>query len=264
MTTMTSYPEGRFCWIELSTTDVTAAKKFYGPLLGWSWDEHPMGPGEVYSMGKIANGQICGAYTLNPEQKKQGVPPNWGVYVAVDSVDVTAKKAAELGGKILVPAFDVMDVGRMATIQDPTGATFNLWQAKKHAGAAVVNEPGAFDWFELSTSDPVKAAAYYAKLFGWTTSTMDMGPMKYTMCMLGETPVGGITSSDPKMKAPPAWVVYFNVTDVDAVVRNAREMGAQVLVPPTDVPNMVRFAILQDAQHAVFGVAKSLKPAGAS
>jgi predicted enzyme related to lactoylglutathione lyase/uncharacterized protein YndB with AHSA1/START domain len=259
MTKMTSYPQGRFCWIELSADDVSAAKKFYGPLLGWSWDEHPMGPGEVYTMAKIDNGQVCGLFTLKADQKKQGVPPNWGVYVSVDNADKMAKEAERLGGKIIVPPFDVMDVGRMAVIQDPTGAVFNLWQAKKHSGGGAINEPGAFDWFELMTTDPAKAAEYYAKLFGWTTNVMDMGTMKYTMCMLGETGVAGILPLDPKMKAPPSWVVYFNVSDVSATVRNARETGAQTLVPPTEIPNMVKFALLQDPQHAVFGVAQSLK-----
>ena len=91
------------------------------------------------------------AYTLRNEQK--GMPPNWAIYIAVENADVSAKRASELGGKICVAPFDVFDVGRMAVVQDPTGGTFCLWQARQKPNA-VSGVEGTLCWADLSTPDP--------------------------------------------------------------------------------------------------------------
>src|SRR5258708_8239940 len=101
----------------------------------------PAGPGMIYTMCKLGTREACALYEMGAEMK--GTPPRWASYVTVKDVDATAKKAAANGAKIIKEPFDVMDVGRQAIVQDPTGATFCLWQAKKHIGAAVVHEPGA-------------------------------------------------------------------------------------------------------------------------
>ena len=96
---------------------------------------------------------VGAAYTMRPEEKQGGAPPHWNSYVTVANVDESAKKAASLGGKIFAPPFDVMDAGRMAVVQDPTGAVFQIWQKKRSIGAEILNEPGALCWTELTTSD---------------------------------------------------------------------------------------------------------------
>ena len=128
MTVVTRHEPGSFCWAELATTDGDAAKRFYGGLFGWAGEDSPAGPDMIYTMLK-KNGKSVGAlYKIRPEQK--GMPPNWMTYVTVASVDETAKKAKDLGGKLLMEPFDVMDVGRMTVVQDPQGAMFSLWQPK--------------------------------------------------------------------------------------------------------------------------------------
>jgi predicted enzyme related to lactoylglutathione lyase len=89
------------------------------------------------------------------------------MYVAVASADQAAKKAKALGGNVLMEPFDVMDVGRMAIIQDQQGAAFCVWEAKKHIGAEVANEPGALCWAELDTTTWKSAEKFYTGLFGW-------------------------------------------------------------------------------------------------
>ena len=86
---------------------------------------------------------------------------------------------------MIAPPFDVMDAGRMAVVQDPTGAMFELWQAKEHIGAGLVNEPGAFTWTELITPDIPKAAAFYNAVLGWDAATSGGGDMPYTEFKLG-------------------------------------------------------------------------------
>ena len=162
-----NYAPGTFCWVELGTTDSEAAKKFYTELFGWTPDDKPVGPGMVYTMLNL-DGKNAGAlYQLDPERIAQGTPPHWLSYVLVTSADESAAKAKELGATLLAGPFDVMTVGRMAVVQDPTGAVFALWQPKDHLGAGVVNVPNSFCWNELMTTDTAKDGDFYSGLFGW-------------------------------------------------------------------------------------------------
>ena len=147
------YAPGTFCWFELGTTDGEAAKKFYTELFDWSFDDHPMGPAMVYTMLKQDGKDVGALYQMPAEMTDQGIPPHWLSYASVTSADETAAKAKELGATLMKEPFDVMDVGRMAVIQDPTGAVFALWQAKAHTGAGVVNVPNSVCWNELATPD---------------------------------------------------------------------------------------------------------------
>src|SRR5579864_8638659 len=134
MAQIEKHEPGSFCWIELGTTDQTAAKDFYTKLFGWTVQDFPMGPTEFYSMFSLQGSNTAAAYAIRQEQRAQGVPPHWMLYVATESADDTAKRASEAGGKVLAPPFDVFTVGRMAVLQDPTGATFSVWQPNSHKG----------------------------------------------------------------------------------------------------------------------------------
>jgi uncharacterized protein len=114
--------QGMFSWQELMTDDVESSKKFYTELLGWTYKEFPMGEGESYWVAKAGEEDVGGLMSRPPTA--ENVPPYWGIYITVDNVDATAKKAEELGAKILVPPMDIPEVGRFATLQDPGGAVF--------------------------------------------------------------------------------------------------------------------------------------------
>ena len=108
---------------------------------------------------------------------------------------------------------------------------------------------GAFSWFELMTTDIDGAKEFYSNLFGWATENMPMGDMNYTIVKVGEEGLGGIMSIPTQAEgAPPNWGVYVTVEDVDATARNSEELGGKILVPPTDIPNVGRFCVMQDPQ----------------
>ena len=182
MPDVTSHAPGAFCWIELGTTDQKAAKEFYGKLFGWTFVDMPMGEGAAYTMFKLKGRDVGAAYTLDPRQHP-GVPPHWMIYVATADADATAKRSAELGGEVTAAAFDVLDVGRMAVLKDPTGAVCSVWQARKHTGMGLHNEPGSFCWGQLNTNDTAKAEAFYRALFGWNAKMGSDGGMTYTEWM---------------------------------------------------------------------------------
>jgi predicted enzyme related to lactoylglutathione lyase len=112
---------------------------------------------------------------------------------------------------------------------------------------------GAFSWFELDTSDPAKALAFYGQLFGWTHETSDMGDGPYHVLKLGDTSVGGVMQTPPEPGArPPMWNCYVTVDDIDATAKQCAALGGQVCAGPMDIPGVGRMAVLQDPQGAVF------------
>ncbi len=248
---MTSYAPGRFCWIELATNDGVAAEEFYTSLFGWTTSEMPLGDGTVYVIVR-KNGKDAGALY----EDKQATP-NWLSYVSVASVDDAVAKAKTLGANVIAAPMDVPEAGRMAILSDPQGATFAVWQAGKHFGAAIAGEPGSICWNELVTPDGQAAVGFYTRLFGWTAGEQTFGDGPYMILKDGDQPAGGVFQMGPEMHGcPPYWTVYFAVEDCDASVTKAKALCASVQVPPTDIPETGRFAALVDPQGAVFSVIK--------
>jgi uncharacterized protein len=254
----TEYAQGTPNWVDLQTTDQSAAKQFYTSLFGWSYDDQPMPDGgAVYAMATV-NGETVAAIAPMPPGAPEGRPPMWNTYLAVDDVDAAVDKVAPAGGQVLMQPFDIGDAGRMAFVADPTGAPVALWQANQHIGATLVNETGAVIWNELITDKPDSALPFYEAVVGLTSSTMEMAPgQNYTLLKAEGTDVGGCMAP-PMPEVPNHWHVYFAVDDADATAAKAAAEGGQIAVEPFDIPSVGRSAVLTDPQGAVFSV---LKPA---
>lgn len=261
MSEMKQYRPGTFCWVELATSDAESAKAFYGELMDWKADEQEVPGGMSYSTLKHKGKAVAGFYKITAEMESQGVPPHWLSYVSVANADETATKAKSLGGAVIKDAFDVMDIGRMAVIQDPTKAMFAVWQPKSMQGAELVNEAGSFCWNELLTNDTANAEKFYTGLFGWSADHQEGGPMPYTMFLNGERMAAGMLPITKEMGDVPAnWIVYLSVDDCDGSVERAKKMGATVLAPPMDIPEIGRMAALLDPQQAAFSIIKLQNP----
>jgi predicted enzyme related to lactoylglutathione lyase len=116
---------------------------------------------------------------------------------------------------------------------------------------------GRFTWHELMTADTAATAKFYVSLFGWTVQEMNMGPMgTYRLFLNGDKQVGGAMNSPPGV--PAHWLVYVGTESADATAKKVTELGGKVVVPPTDVPGMLRFAVALDPQGAGFGFMQNL------
>ena len=124
---------GSFGWNELVTPDPAAARKVFGGLLGWSFDEMPMPDGGSYVVAKAGQQMVGGMFKMAGPQF-DGVPPHWMGYITVSDVDAAAKKVPTLGGKVQVPPTDIPNVGRFCMIVDPTGAYVSLMQWAPQGG----------------------------------------------------------------------------------------------------------------------------------
>jgi predicted enzyme related to lactoylglutathione lyase len=251
----TKYESGTFSWADLATTDPDGAKSFYAGLFGWECEDLPVGEGGTYTMCRLDGKNVAALSGQRDEDRAQGVPPHWNNYVTVDDLDERASRVAELNGNLMMPPFDVMDVGRMAVATDPPGAVFMLWEPRSNIGAEVVNAPGALSWNELATTDVEAAKKFYEGLFGWTYEDMDMnGAGTYTIIRNGDRSNGGIRAQGPDEEGiPPNWLPYFGAVSVDESTGRANKLGGRVIVPTMRVPAGA-FAGIADPQGAAFSL----------
>ncbi len=244
---MSTSPTGHFVWQELITPDVPKAKAFYQEIFNWTIKETPQEPVGVYTMINVGEMGIGGM--MSPPQ----APTMWLNYIGVDSVDDTVKKALDNGATAMMAGMDLPDVGRIAVLQDPQGATFGLYQSAKAYEIDPARMPGdgEFCWFELKTTDPVAAGKFYSALFDWDLKEMD-GPMGlYLMVEIGGHQKAGIMNKQPGESGPPAWLSYVVVDDVDAATDKAKSLGAQVFMAPMDIPSIGRFSVIADPTGGV-------------
>jgi predicted enzyme related to lactoylglutathione lyase len=244
------YEPGVPSWIDIGSPNPQGAADFYGALFGW---EAPEGPPETggYRVAMVGDRSVAGI----GEQAHPG-PPVWATYIAVENTDETVATVLAAGGQVIVPAMDVLDVGRMAIFSDPVGATFSVWQPGTHPGAELVNEPGTWSWSELLTTDLEASKTFYGAVFGWTVDEKGAGPtMEYTEWQVAGRSVGGMMRKPPMLpdEVPPFWAVYFAVADTDAAVARVAELGGSIMVPARDI-EPGRFAVAVDPTGAVFSV----------
>ena len=242
------YDHGVPSWVDIGTPDLAAGLRFYQDLFGWEAQDMGEEAGRYNIV--LKNGRQVAA--ISPAQDPG--PPRWTTYINVDDVDDIAKRVESAGGTVVVPPMDIMSAGRMAIFADTTGAVIAAWQPGEHTGAQLINEPGAFTWSELSTSDLAKSKAFYSEVFGWGWGGSD----EYAEAQVNGRTIGGVMPRSPDMPAevPDTWLVYFGSDDVDAQAKKASDKGATVVVQPTDIPNTGRFAVLIDPQGAAFALYK--------
>ena len=122
---------------------------------------------------------------------------------------------------------------------------------------------GSFCWLELGTTNREAGKNFYSSLFGWSGEDVPMGPeMAYTLFRSNGNDVAGayqLMKEQVDAHVPPHWMVYFQTTDVDATAAKAKSLGANLLVPPMDIPNVGRFSVIADPQGAAFAIYKPLR-----
>jgi uncharacterized protein len=248
---VSAYPNGTFNWIDLGTTDVTAAKAFYGGLFGWEIEDLPADTG-TYTMCRLGGKDVAGMHGHSAEEGAV-----WSSNISVDDVDKSTARAGELGATIVMEPFDIPGAARMSVIRDAGGAQVSLWQPKGFIGAGLVNEMGSWNWCELVITEADAATEFYGELFGWSGEVAP-GPIARWTFTLGDLLIGGMHLPVGEERAP-RWTVSFRVADVDDTATGAQELGGSILLPPMDIP-IGRLAMIADPSGADFGVTSFAAP----
>lgn len=261
---MSKTEHGTFVWYDINTEDPDAAKAFYTEAFGLKSEPFEAAPD--YTVLKPADrGPWGGINKLSDDAKKMGAPPHWLGHILVDDVDATAAKCKELGGSVYMAPMDMGEVGRMAILADPQGATFSAYKGfggSDDDSGSEFNEPaqvGSIAWRELHCTDWEAAWKFYNTLFGWEQdSREDMGPDMGTYLMWkwkgAHGRIGGMDNAAKMMDMPAHWLFYIRVDDIDAAAQRVKDKGGKVLNGPMDVPGGDKVAQCQDPTGAHFAI----------
>jgi len=227
------WPEGVPAWVELRVPDRQVARRFYGQLFDWDFEE--AGPGSRTTA--LRGGRRAAAFGILPEDASE--PPQWMTFLATDDIEGAVERCVAHGGRVIEEIAAIDDRGDQATVAvlaDPTGAVFGLWEAGLHTGAHVVNEPGAVVWNELMTHDVATAREFYSRLFEYAFGDMSGPDFIYHTMEIGGHIAGGLGAIPAELvdDVPTSWTTYFAVADTDAAVEVATALGGVVTSPAAD------------------------------
>jgi predicted enzyme related to lactoylglutathione lyase len=248
-----SAPIGAPCWIDLFTSDPDKSRDFYCELFGWvALDAGPEYGG--YSNFLKDDVPVAGCMRNDGQS---GSPDVWSIYLATDDAAATVDAAVANKGQVVVPAMPVMELGNMAVVSDPGGATIGAWQPGLHKGFGVFGEPDTPYWFELHTRHYDQAVEFYRTVFKWDTHVASDTPeLHYTTLGEGEGQLAGIMDATGFLPdgAPANWSVYVRVDDADATLKHVVDLGGAIVMPATDTP-FGRLATATDVTGALFRLA---------
>lgn len=240
---ITTHTPGSFCTAVLRTRDMERAATFYNALVGWTMQEvagthgHRLvqsGGQTVASLHEVADGS-----------------DTWVPHVSVENVERTIADALALHATLIDTA-DVPGLARLATLRDPEGALFGLWQPTPHQGAQLMEEVGSLWWIEVLWNDAAGAREFYGRLFGWTSVDTSFEPFAaYTVFKRGDVQESGILPIDPEWGISARWNSIFAVNDCDATIERAKPLGGSEVFVHT-VPKYGRIGLLCDPGGAVF------------
>ena len=214
-------------WIDLACDDLAASKDFYAAVLGWTFAD-PAPDAGGWTMALADNQPVAGLAPRRP-----GTPASWSIYLATSDISATSSTITELGGTILIPAFDIVIggelMGRIAAATDPSRGAFGLWEPHAMAGFSPTGAPGHPVWFELDSADPAQATRFYCALFNGTVETLD-DPGDYASVVIDGGQRFGIWHMEGMTPAEVGsqWYAYLSVRDVDAAAERVRANGGKI------------------------------------
>src|SRR4051812_29130805 len=247
----------RFVWFELMTTNMEAAKNFYGEVVGWGAKDASL-PDLRYTLFTTPDASISGLMDLSDEAIRMGARPSWIGYVGPDDVDAATNRFRTLGGTVHVPPTEIPGVSRFSVVADPQLAPLGLltWRMARKHEPSNPETLGHIGWYELLTTDRDKALAFYGELFGWrgadVADVTGVGPYQLFSDATGR-PIGGILTKPP-MAPTPFWLFYFNVEDIDLAATRVKAGGGRVLTGPIAGPGNSWIVHCTDPSGAMFAL----------
>jgi predicted enzyme related to lactoylglutathione lyase len=245
---------GRFVWYELLSTDTAGAVTFYRDVFGWSGRDASTAA-FAYTILAAGGEPVCGLMELPLEGRRMGARPRWVGYVAVDDAEAAAAHVRNNGGAVYVPPTD-SNIGRVSIVADPQTATLAVVEGLKLAEARPrgLDEMGCVGWHELVAGESATALSFYAKVFGWSESRGESGPIEsYLLFSAGSQTMGGMFTKLPRVPAP-FWLYYFNVSDLDRAIASVNAGRGRVVQGPTELLGGMAMARCVDPQGAMFAL----------
>jgi uncharacterized protein len=249
----------RFAWRDLMSVDPEASSAFFTALCGWTEIPIEIEPFGTYRQLFHGDEVFGGVLALDPAI---GHPSHWVSYIDVQIIEAAVAKTARLGGLVASQPSEIPGVGWFATLADKQSVLFCMLQWSADAARPEERsdqpEPGAVAWNELLTADPSSAAAFYGKLFNWQMRTTRLPRGDYRTMLRDGKPEAGIIKRLSGMNMS-AWLIYFEVADLDASLAKVAELGERVVSEIIEEEGVGRFPYAADPTEAGFGLVQSAR-----
>jgi uncharacterized protein len=245
---------GKFIFAELVTPDLSAAKKFYSGMFGWTFEDVRV-EGDTYSEASLDGRPVAGIVqrAMHSNRNRQ---PAWLNFIAVTDVDASSKAALAHGAKPLSQPHDLPDRGRVAVLADPQGAVFGVLAATGGDPPDVLAEPGEWIWHSLLATDPDTEAGFYQTLFDYEVFDLPPGPHSQHVILASEDFARASANTLPASSNPvhSHWLSYVRVRDATQSAANAVALGGRILVAPHMDRQGGNVAVVADPQGAPVGL----------
>ncbi len=263
---------GKLLWLDLETTDLAGAKRFYRELFGWDYRDYHSYGGD-YTVALMAGKPIAGIVTrpiLNDTERRSA----WLPFFSVTDVDTTFARALEIHGAVRSEPENVPQRGWQARLTDPEGAVFALLASSSGDPSDDPNPRAYGTWGppSLWASDPAAEAVFYQDLFHYGALGLPTGagfedivlsggtPQPHASPQSGGSPQRATIRPLPGGEAPggeawkPQWISFVRVFSTADTARQAVKLGGRIRVPATRAAHGTTTAILEDPSGGVFGV----------
>ncbi|MCH7889901.1 MAG: VOC family protein [Gemmatimonadetes bacterium] len=246
---------GQFVWADLVTDDMEAAKRFYGGLFGWQFEDAPGDP-VLYSVIHHLGVPIGGIAPID-DADVNVASARWLSLMSVEDVDEAVDRVLRAGGHLDREPWDNPTRGRLAVVTDPQGATVAFVRSRggdppNLEASDLVS--GRWMWIELWARDVTAAITLYQSVAGYGVEGTDVfASPEYRVLTRDGRPRAGVNQI-PWPEVQPNWLPYIKVDDPAAVARRARELGGSVLIPPLQEVRNGSAALLLDPTGAAFGI----------
>jgi len=218
---------GRFVWHDLLTANVSAAKKFYGDLFGWRFEDSKRGD-RPYVIARLPSGPVAGLVDV------KGIADagqQWLSYMAVADINKAVAVAQSDGAKVLVQPRD-LPLARAAVVTDPQGAPIGLAQLRGNFPDLSRPTAGHFFWQEYLAKDAVKALEFYKRVAGYDEAISDsrLG-VEYHVLKKASGGAGLFQLPATAANVLPNWLPYVLVDNPEEVATRVIALGGRILVP---------------------------------
>src|SRR5215471_979256 len=246
---------GKVVWNDLVTQDLEVARRFYGQLFGWTFEQSTAPGGQPYLLARSGRIFVAGMVAVN-SPSKDVILSRWLPYMSVKEVDTSVAQATAAGATVLVSPRDV-SLGRVAVIEDKEKAVLGL--ARSRIGdpddTTTAPAPGRVVWTELLTNDPAAASQFYQTVIGVAAHTIERHGGPYTLLSERGIDRAGILQN-PSDSAAPVWLTYFGVEDPLSAAARVEALGGKVILTPSPQRRDGTMAVVTDPPGALFALQK--------
>jgi len=242
---------GKFVWADLVTDDAAAARKFYGRLFGWTFQD--VGN---YTIAANEDRPLCGIFQRPRPADRPEAKPRWFGYISVPNVARAKSTIIKAGGRLLAAPKKMPQRGEQAVFADPEGAVFGVVKSSSGDPPDFLADPGDWIWIELLSRDAAKAGGFYHAVAGYDVVTNDVSPRPddYVFVSKGYARAAAFTLPADKPKIQPAWLLFVRVKNISDCVTQVEQLGGKVLLAPDTRLFNGKLAVIADPTGAELGV----------